>query len=181
MISDIQPIAHLLAIAINRQRESTACIQNNQWDQFLWKLERTVVVGTVGNECWKAIRVVVGPNKMICCCLGRGVWAAWSIWLGFLRGIFIRSQRTIYLITRHVKKNEAVSIIARKLLPIIAGRFEQLKCSVNVRTHKVLGIHNGAINVRLSSEMDNCTWLMTVQELTQELGIIYVSTHKAVS
>ena len=86
MVGHIEPVAHILAIAIHRQRQPLEGILHHQRNQLLGKLARTVVVGTVRSQHRQAIGVVVGPHQMIggrlggrvravrriCCLLGEG-------------------------------------------------------------------------------------------------------------
>ena len=47
MIVDIQPVTHILAVAVHRKLLALQRIVDNQRDQLLRKLIRSVIVGTV--------------------------------------------------------------------------------------------------------------------------------------
>ena len=49
VIFHIQPVAHLLTIAIDRQRLAIAGVQDHQRDQLLGELVGTVIIGAVGD------------------------------------------------------------------------------------------------------------------------------------
>ena len=65
MIGNIEPIAHVLAVAIDRQRRALEGIENHKRNQLLRELAWAVVVGAVSGEYWQTVRVVVGPYQMI--------------------------------------------------------------------------------------------------------------------
>ncbi len=44
MTFDIEPVSHLLALAIDRQLIAFQHIENNQWNQLLWEVIRAVVI-----------------------------------------------------------------------------------------------------------------------------------------
>ena len=75
MIADVEPIAHLPAIAVHRQRFAGDRIGDHQRQKLLWKLIRTVVVGAVGGHRRKAVAMNVGADQMVRGCLGSGVGA----------------------------------------------------------------------------------------------------------
>ena len=64
-----QPVAHILALAIDGQRLAVADIVDKQGYQFLGELVGTVVVRAVGHHHRHAIRVVEGTYEMVARCL----------------------------------------------------------------------------------------------------------------
>src|SRR6266478_574324 len=58
IVFDEKPIALLHAIAVDGQPFVFLRVGNDQWNQFLGKLERTVVVGATENDCGDAINFV---------------------------------------------------------------------------------------------------------------------------
>ena len=69
VILDVQPVADVAAVAVDRQRPAVERVQDHQRNQLLRKLVRTVVVRAVGDQRRQAVGVEVGPHQMI----GRGL------------------------------------------------------------------------------------------------------------
>ena len=65
MVFDIQPVAHVFAFAIHRQRLAVTDVVDKQRDQLLGELLRTVVVRTVGHDGRHAVSVVKGTDKVV--------------------------------------------------------------------------------------------------------------------
>ena len=83
MIQHVQPIPHVGTVAVNGERFAFQGVQNHQRDELFGKLERTVIVGTVGGDHGKSIGVVIGANKMIRSGLGGGIRTVRRVGSGF--------------------------------------------------------------------------------------------------
>ena len=70
VIFDIEPIADIFALAINRKRLAVADIIDEQRNQFLGELIGPVVVRAVCDNGRQTVGVVVSPHEMIGRCLG---------------------------------------------------------------------------------------------------------------
>ena len=64
-----EPVAHVLAFAIDRQWLAMADIIDEERNQLLRELVRTIVVGAVGHDGRHAVSVVEGANKVVRACL----------------------------------------------------------------------------------------------------------------
>jgi len=56
MILNVEPIAHLLAIAIHRQGPAIERIENHQRNEFFRELIRAVIVGTIRDRDRQPVR-----------------------------------------------------------------------------------------------------------------------------
>ena len=65
VIHYIQPVAHVLTLAIYRQRFAVADIVDEQWDELLGELIRTVVVRAVGYDSRHSVCVVESTHKVV--------------------------------------------------------------------------------------------------------------------
>ena len=65
MILDIQPVAHLHAVSVNRELLVMLDVIDHQRDQLLRELIRAVVVGAAGDVDRHAVGVVEHLNKVI--------------------------------------------------------------------------------------------------------------------
>ena len=65
MILDIQPVTHVLALAIDREGFAVADVVDEQRYQLLWELIRTIVVRAVGHDGRHAVGIVEGTDEMV--------------------------------------------------------------------------------------------------------------------
>ena len=65
VIHYIQPVAHVLTLAIYRQRFAVADIVDEQRDELLGELIRTVVVRAVGYDSRHSVCVVEGAHEVV--------------------------------------------------------------------------------------------------------------------
>src|SRR5882672_8534943 len=52
MVVDIQPITYVGTVAVHRQRFTLDRVQDDQWNEFLRKLVRTVIIRTIRDDDW---------------------------------------------------------------------------------------------------------------------------------
>ena len=74
VVFDIEPIAHILALAIDGQGFALADIVDKERYELLGGLVRAVVVRAVGNDCGQSIGVVVGTHEVVARRLARTIW-----------------------------------------------------------------------------------------------------------
>ena len=60
-----EPVAHVFALAIDWQWLAMADVVDEEWDQLLRELVRTVVVRAVGHDGWHTVSIVEGTNEMV--------------------------------------------------------------------------------------------------------------------
>ena len=65
VILDIQPVADVGAVAIYRNWSAFETRANNGRNEFLFVLERAVVIGAVGGRGGQSIAVMIRPHQMI--------------------------------------------------------------------------------------------------------------------
>ena len=65
MIFYEEPVAHVLALAVNRQRLLVADVIDEERNQLFGELVRTVVVGAVRDNRRHAVGVVEGTNEVV--------------------------------------------------------------------------------------------------------------------
>ena len=64
MVFDVNPIAHVPAIAINRNRLVVHCIGERERQKLFGKLTRSIVVSATRDDGVEAKSVVRGANEM---------------------------------------------------------------------------------------------------------------------
>ena len=65
VVLNIQPIADILTLPVNRQRFSMADIVNKQRYQFLRELIRSIIIRTVGHDGRHSISIMIGTHEMV--------------------------------------------------------------------------------------------------------------------
>jgi len=65
VILDVQPVAHVIAAAVDRQSAAAQCVQRHKRDQFLGELARSVVVRAVREDQRQPVRVMPGAGEMV--------------------------------------------------------------------------------------------------------------------
>ncbi len=73
VVFDEEPVAHVLALAVDGQRLAVADIVDEQRDELFGELVGAVVVGAVGHQRGHAVGVVVGAHEVVARCLGGAV------------------------------------------------------------------------------------------------------------
>ena len=75
MVFNVEPVAHVLALAVYRQWLTVTYIVDKQRYQFLRELIRAVVVRAVGHDGRHSVSVVEGTYKVVRACLACAVRA----------------------------------------------------------------------------------------------------------
>ena len=73
MVFDVEPVADLLAVAVNGERFPLEGVEDHQRDQFFGKVIRAVIVGAVGRDRGQMISVLKGADDVVAGGLGGGV------------------------------------------------------------------------------------------------------------
>lgn len=65
VVNDIEPVAHVLALSIDRQRFAVTDIVDEQRNELFGELVGTVVVGTVGHDGGHSVCVMIGTDEVV--------------------------------------------------------------------------------------------------------------------
>ena len=88
VVADVQPVAHVAAVAVHRQRLAGERVEDHERDQLLRELARAVVVRAVRRDDRQAVGVMVGADEVIGGGLRRRVRAVRRVRRGFAeRGV----------------------------------------------------------------------------------------------
>ena len=74
-VIDVQPVAHVAAVAVDGQGVASERVEDHQRDQLLGVLARAVVVGASTDNRLQAIGVEVAEHEQVRAGLGRAVRA----------------------------------------------------------------------------------------------------------
>jgi len=75
VVFHIQPVAHVLAVAIERDRLTDGRLEDHHRDQLFGELSGAIVVRAVGEHHWQAVGVVAGVYQMVACGLAGQIGA----------------------------------------------------------------------------------------------------------
>ena len=78
MVIHIEPVADVVALAVDGQRLAVHRVQDHQRDELLGELIRAVVVGAVGGDDGQAVGVVPGTHEVVA---GRPCWPNRASWV----------------------------------------------------------------------------------------------------
>ena len=181
MILHVQPVPDVLAIPINRQRLSVSRIQDHQRNQFLGKLERSIIVRTIRGQRWQSVSVVVGADEVIgrrlrCC-----IRAVWSVLRRFAKGRVVWSERSVYLVSRHVQETKLRSRLLRKGGPVSPRFFQQGECAVNVGANEIVWPPNRPVHMAFRRKMHDCIRLMFLKQLLDQTSVCNVAMNKLIA
>ena len=65
MVFDMNPVANVATISVNRERLPGKRPRNSRWNQLLWILARSVVVRTIRRDGRQALGVMPGPDQEV--------------------------------------------------------------------------------------------------------------------
>ena len=137
MVLDVQPVAHLLPVAVHRQRLAGEGIDDHQRDQLLGEVIGPVVVGAVGGEHRQAVGVVLGAHQVVARGLASRVGAVRLVrFVSVKAGASGRASRRPRR-WRRAGSEAACSAVA--MLPVDAHGFEQAERADDVGLEKSSG------------------------------------------
>ena len=152
MVVDMQPVANVGALAIDRQRLAVQAIEDDQRNELFGEMVGTVVVGTVRDQRRQAVGVVPGADEMVGSSLRGGVGRMGRV--GRLFGEESRfAQRTIHLIRGDVLESEGGAGVLVQRAPKPKRRLKERGRSADVRADEFAGAVDGAIDMRLGGQM----------------------------
>ena len=154
VVLDVQPVAHVHTVAVDRQRPPFDRVQQRQRNQLLRKLVRPVVVGAVGDQHRQAIGLVIGAHEVVRRRLRRRVRRVRRVRRRLGEGA-ARAEAAVDLVGRHVQEAEAA--LRRGVEPgkMGARRLDQLAGADDVGLHEGRRPLDGAVDVRLGGAVDH--------------------------
>src|SRR5216683_6133982 len=145
IVFNVQPVALLFAVAVNRERLVMQRVRDHQREEFLGKLVRPVIVRGARDQSGKIVGTYVGADQEVRGSFGSGIGAAW-LKRRIFAGVSSRSDVAVDLIGGNVNKaryGEPASDLKEGNRPGDVG--------LNYRSRLV----DAPIDVRFGGEMDN--------------------------
>src|SRR5262245_62063630 len=105
MVFHVDPVAHVRALAVDRQRLAGESAMDHMRDELLRKLERAVVVGAAGGDCAHPVGVMPGRYEMVGGGLRGGIGRA-GIEGGALGELTLVAERAEHLVGGNLEEAE---------------------------------------------------------------------------
>ena len=181
VVFDVEPIAYLHAVAIDRQGLAGQGVDDHERDQLLGKMVGPVVVAAIGGEHRKAVGVVPGAHQVV----GRGfacaVGAVGFIGVSFCKGRGIFSQSAIDLVGADVQEAEGGLVILWQTTPVGPHGFQEAEGAHHISLDEVLRAVDGAVDVAFRREVEHRARAVLGQQPVDEGAITQVALHEGVS
>ena len=152
MILHIQPVPYIFSVSIHRQLFAIKRVVNHERNQFLRKLERSIIIRAPGDICRESIRIHICLYKKISRCF-TGRIRTMRIQRGCLVKIaFLLRQRAIHFIRRDLK----IPFPRQKFilfLPVRSGCLQKIQRSKHVCLCKNLRIADAPVYMAFRCKM----------------------------
>ena len=142
VVLDVEPVARVLAVAINRQRLALYDVVNHQRNQLLRKVVWPIVVGAVRQNHRKPVGLVVGAHKVVAAGLRRTVGT-----VGAVGSFFVKKTLGAKGTKNLVRRNMVEALALHGPGPGSAGRVEQVDGADYVGFYKGHWVGNGTIHM----------------------------------
>lgn len=200
VVYHVQPVTHVLALTVYRQRLAVTDVVDEQRNQFFRELVRPVVVRTVGYDGGHAVCIVEGTDKMVTAGLRSRIGAVRVVFGVFVEEIlsvsqvmFRRGSRggerrfdtfrmcqfqgAVYFVRRDVVK--AFAFIAfRQAFPIDFGGLKQAQGTHYVGTGKGEWIFDAAVHVAFGGQVNDTVYVVLLHHFLHLLVIADVCLHE---
>jgi hypothetical protein len=178
VVGHVQPVAHLLAVAVDRQRLAGQRIVDHQRDQLFREVVGTVVVRAVGGQHRQAVGVVIGTHQVVAGGLAGRVRAVRLVAVGFAEGRRLRRQRAVDFVGRHVQEAEGRRSLSASAAPVGAHGFEQVEGADDIGLDEFSRTFDRAVDVTLGGEVQHRARLVFGQQARHQFGVADVAAHE---
>ena len=175
VIADMQPVAHVAPIPIDRDRFTRQRAVNREWNEFFRKLERAVIVRTVGDQGRQPVGMVPGTHQMVARCLGRAVRAVRCIRRMLVKRWVLGAQRAEYFVGGDVQESESTALVQGESIPEVAGLFKQGMCAHHIGADECVGFGDRAIDMAFSSKMNHGPGLVLREQRAHQRSITNIA------
>jgi hypothetical protein len=171
VVLDVDPVAHVQAVAVDGEGLALERVQDHEGDQLLGELVRAVVVRAAGDDGVHPVRVVKRHHEVVGGSLAGGVGAARRDRRRLLEGAG-GAQASVDLVGRNLH----VPPDARG-----ARRLQQAQRPGDVRVEERLRGHDAAVDVALGGEVDDRLDRVALHQLLHRRAVPDVPAHEDVS
>ena len=182
VIIDVEPVPDLLAIPVHGQRLPAHRVHNGEGYEFLGKLVRSIVVGTIRDQGREAECTPPSAHQVITRRLGGGIRT-----VGRIRGAFCKqggrtpAKVAVDFVGAHVMKAKPLPPIRGQGIPVGESRLQQRVCTDDVGIDELAGAVDGAIDVRLGGEVHHDVRLVLCEDSVKRVAVYYVGVLERVA
>ena len=180
MVLDIEPVADVVAGAVDRQRLARQTLEDHQRDQLLREMVGAVIVGAVGQHHRQPVGLVPGADQMVARRLAGRIGRVGAVGGGFGEEAVV-AQRAEHLVGGDVVEAEALLALRRQGRPIAARRFQQAEGADHVGLDELARPVDGAVDMGLGGQMHHRVGLVAVEEPLQLGGVADVDLLEGVA
>ena len=181
VVRDVEPVADLLAVAVDGQRLAGERVVDDQRDELFREVVGAVVVGAVGGEHRQPVGVMVGAHQMVAGGFARRIRAVGFVAVGFGEGGVVFFQRAVDFVGGDVEEAEVVLGFAGEAVPVGAHGFEQAEGADDVGLDEVFRAVDAAVNVRFGGKIDDGAGLVLGEQFGNEVEIADVALDEDVA
>lgn len=179
MVNYIEPVAHILSFAIDRQRLAVADVVDEERDQLLGKLVGTVIVGAVRHDGRHAVRIVEGAYKVVAACLACRVRAVRLVFSVFCEESPVKFQCPIHFIGRDVV--EAFPLISfGQGFPIQFCSLKQGQRAHHVGLREGERIFDASVHMAFGGKVDDAVHAVLRQQFPDGFEVANVRLYKSI-
>ena len=157
VVLDVEPVADVLAVAVDRQLLVGQRVDDHQRDELLREVVRAVVVRAARDRRRDLVGAMVGHDEQVSTGLRSRIRA---------RRLEVRLFREKEI--RAVERQVAVDLVRRDLMvavdAVLAAGVEQHARADDVRLQEDLRILNGAVDMRLRCKVDDDVRLLLLED-----------------
>ena len=148
VVADVEPVAHVHAVAIDGDRFARQHALNHHRDQLLRELIRPVVVRAIGDHRLQAVGVMIGAHEHVAGGLAGRVRRVRRVGRG-LGEEAGRAQAAIDFVGGDVVE----AVAGARGLPRRAAGFQQVEGADDIGVHEIAGAGDRAVHVRLGRQV----------------------------
>lgn len=164
VILDVEPVANILAVTVDRQLLVGQRVDDHQRDELLREVVRAVVVRAARDRRRDLVGAVVGHDEQV----GTGLRS--RIRTRRLEVRLLREEEV-----RAVERQVAVDLVRRDLMvavdAVLAAGVEQHTRADDIRLQEDLRILDGAVDMRLRREVDDDVRLLLLEDAIDRTAV----------
>ena len=197
-----EPVAHVLALAVDRQRLLVTDVVDEERDELLGELVRTVVVGAVRHDGRHAVSVMERTHKVVGTGLTCGIRRMRRVLGGLVEEVVAVGQVMLAGASRRGERGrdafrvvhlegaidfiggdviEALAfVLFRQGFPIELRGLQKRKRSHHVRLCEGERVLDGAVHVAFCREVDDAVYMLILHELVERVKVADIHLHELV-
>ena len=181
VVAHIEPVADLLAVAVDGERFSSQGIVDDQRDEFFWKMQRAIVVRAIRSEGGEPVGVVVGAHEVVAGGLAGGIGTVRLVGVRFAERRVVQRERAVYLIGGYMQEAEGFFRFLIEPSEVGTDGFEKVECADDVCLNELARAVNRAVHMRLGGEVHDSTRLVLGEDFADKGAVADIASNKDVA